>query len=44
MTMTEPVAGEQDDPSDALPMIVSVDDHVVEPAHVWQNWLPERVP
>jgi predicted TIM-barrel fold metal-dependent hydrolase len=25
-----------------LPLIVSVDDHVVEPAHVWQTWLPER--
>jgi predicted TIM-barrel fold metal-dependent hydrolase len=25
-----------------LPRIVSVDDHVVEPAHVWQTWLPER--
>jgi predicted TIM-barrel fold metal-dependent hydrolase len=24
------------------PKIVSVDDHVVEPAHVWQTWLPER--
>lgn len=23
-------------------MIVSVDDHVVEPAHVWQSWLPEK--
>ena len=23
-------------------MIVSVDDHVVEPAHLWQEWLPER--
>jgi len=23
-------------------MIVSVDDHVVEPPHVWQEWLPER--
>jgi predicted TIM-barrel fold metal-dependent hydrolase len=42
MTMTEPLAGEKADPSDALPMIVSVDDHVVEPAHVWQNWLPEQ--
>jgi predicted TIM-barrel fold metal-dependent hydrolase len=42
MTMTEPAEGEKSDPSDALPMIVSVDDHVVEPAHVWQNWLPER--
>ena len=26
----------------AIPKIVSVDDHVVEPAHVWQTWLPER--
>jgi predicted TIM-barrel fold metal-dependent hydrolase len=25
-----------------FPWIVSVDDHVVEPPHVWQNWLPER--
>ncbi len=25
-----------------LPKIISVDDHVVEPAHVWQNWLPEK--
>ena len=25
-----------------IPKIVSVDDHVVEPAHVWARWLPER--
>jgi predicted TIM-barrel fold metal-dependent hydrolase len=25
-----------------LPKIISVDDHVVEPRHVWQTWLPER--
>ncbi|MEZ5170341.1 MAG: amidohydrolase family protein [Acidimicrobiia bacterium] len=25
-----------------IPLIVSVDDHVVEPPHVWQTWLPER--
>jgi predicted TIM-barrel fold metal-dependent hydrolase len=25
-----------------IPKIVSVDDHVVEPAHVWQSWLPEK--
>ncbi len=25
-----------------LPRIVSVDDHVVEPPHLWQVWLPER--
>jgi predicted TIM-barrel fold metal-dependent hydrolase len=24
------------------PKIVSVDDHVVEPAHVWQTWLPAK--
>ena len=23
-----------------LPKIISVDDHVVEPAHLWVNWLP----
>jgi predicted TIM-barrel fold metal-dependent hydrolase len=26
----------------ALPKIISVDDHVVEPPHVWQTWLPEK--
>lgn len=25
-----------------IPPIVSVDDHVVEPAHLWQAWLPRR--
>jgi predicted TIM-barrel fold metal-dependent hydrolase len=25
-----------------IPMIVSVDDHVVEPAHVWRTWLPAK--
>jgi predicted TIM-barrel fold metal-dependent hydrolase len=25
-----------------LPKIVSVDDHVVEPPHVWETWLPAR--
>jgi hypothetical protein len=25
-----------------LPKIVSVDDHVVEPAHTWSRWLPAR--
>jgi predicted TIM-barrel fold metal-dependent hydrolase len=25
-----------------LPKIISVDDHVVEPPHTWQNWLPAR--
>ena len=27
-----------------LPKIISVDDHVVEPPHVWQTWLPGEVP
>ena len=26
----------------ALPRIISVDDHVVEPPHVWQTWLPTK--
>ena len=25
-----------------IPKIISVDDHVVEPAHVWQTYLPEK--
>jgi len=25
-----------------LPKIISVDDHVVEPAHLWQTWLPSK--
>ena len=25
-----------------IPQIISVDDHVVEPAHLWQTWLPEK--
>ncbi len=25
-----------------LPKIISVDDHVVEPPHVWETWLPAR--
>ncbi len=29
-------------PRTAIPLIVSVDDHVVEPAHLWQTWLPEK--
>ena len=40
MTMTAP------DPTalavPVIPKIISVDDHVVEPAHLWQTWLPEK--
>ena len=25
-----------------LPKIISVDDHIVEPPHLWDTWLPER--
>ncbi len=25
-----------------IPKIISVDDHVVEPAHLWETWLPEK--
>ncbi|WP_327152117.1 amidohydrolase family protein [Nocardia sp. NBC_01329] len=25
-----------------LPKIISVDDHIVEPAHLWQTWLPKK--
>ncbi len=25
-----------------IPRIISVDDHVVEPPHLWQRWLPEQ--
>ena len=25
-----------------LPKIISVDDHLVEPAHLWETWLPAR--
>ena len=25
-----------------IPKIISVDDHVVEPPHVWEHWLPEK--
>ena len=27
---------------DELPWVISVDDHVVEPPHVWERWLPAR--
>ena len=26
----------------AIPKIISVDDHVVEPPHLWQTWLPSK--
>jgi predicted TIM-barrel fold metal-dependent hydrolase len=29
-------------PPREIPLIISVDDHVIEPPHVWQTWLPEK--
>ena len=41
MTLTEDAPAGRE-PGWELPTIVSVDDHVVEPPHVWERWLPER--
>jgi predicted TIM-barrel fold metal-dependent hydrolase len=41
VTITEPSAETAAETGD-LPMIVSVDDHVVEPPHVWETWLPAK--
>ncbi len=30
-------------PAVEIPKIISVDDHVVEPRHVWQTWLPAKL-
>lgn len=30
------------DEASTLPKIISVDDHVVEPAHLWETWLPAK--
>jgi len=40
--VAEPDAAGADAGKTEIPMIVSVDDHVVEPPHLWQTWLPER--
>lgn len=43
MTATEASIGEHptnDRP--VIPRIVSVDDHVIEPAHLWETWLPAK--
>jgi predicted TIM-barrel fold metal-dependent hydrolase len=42
MVATEPRAETPGEPGAPLeiPLIVSVDDHIVEPAHLWQTWLP----
>jgi predicted TIM-barrel fold metal-dependent hydrolase len=40
MTITAPDPTNTGTP--VIPKIISVDDHVVEPPHVWQTWLPEK--
>jgi predicted TIM-barrel fold metal-dependent hydrolase len=40
MSPTEPTAPQAG--AVEIPKIVSVDDHVVEPPHVWERWLPSR--
>ena len=42
MTTIEQPIGATTSPDYEIPMIVSVDDHVVEPPHLWQTWLPEK--
>jgi predicted TIM-barrel fold metal-dependent hydrolase len=42
MTVTEPAPNAVASTGATLPRIVSVDDHVVEPPHVWNRWLPAR--
>ena len=39
-----PRRGERAMATPVIPRIISVDDHVVEPPHVWDAWLPARVP
>lgn len=41
MTVTEDRTQSVDGGS-GLPMIVSVDDHIVEPPDLWERWLPAR--
>jgi predicted TIM-barrel fold metal-dependent hydrolase len=43
MTLTAPKPTSTVTPvTPVIPLIISVDDHVVEPAHLWQTWLPEK--
>lgn len=41
MTTTEPRPADADG-AKTIPRIISVDDHVVEPPHVWETWLPAK--
>jgi predicted TIM-barrel fold metal-dependent hydrolase len=39
---SEETKGESTHSFGELPLIISVDDHVVEPAHLWETWLPPK--
>jgi predicted TIM-barrel fold metal-dependent hydrolase len=39
---TEPIPNPASAAVSTIPRIVSVDDHVVEPPHLWQTWLPSK--
>ena len=41
MTITATKPGESS-ATPVVPKIISVDDHVVEPAHTWERWLPAK--
>jgi predicted TIM-barrel fold metal-dependent hydrolase len=41
MTITAAKPGEQS-ATPVIPKIISVDDHVVEPPHTWERWLPAK--
>jgi predicted TIM-barrel fold metal-dependent hydrolase len=42
VTITEPTAASDTPTRSIIPPIISVDDHLVEPAHLWQTWLPAK--
>ena len=42
MNDTDTAAAPRIGSSTPLPRIISVDDHIVEPAHLWETWLPAR--
>ena len=36
------MSSHQSGPGTALPLVISVDDHVIEPAHLFSTWLPSK--
>ena len=41
-TVNSAIGPDESQGTGLIPRIVSVDDHVVEPPHVWQTWLPSK--